>query len=136
MEETITNSNNLQETRKKEIPEIIKKYKFLIDEIFKEVAKAIPTFTALTIASKDSDEKSYQISAEEQMYNYLLMREKMIDHADKMLNKINVLELELYAPEIFKKVSAIDSGNQENTENNSKPAKRNYAKRAASSGKE
>lgn len=135
MEETITNSNNLQETRKKEIPEIIKKYKFLIDEIFKEVAKAIPTFTAFTIASKDNDEKSYQISAEEQMYNYLLMREKMIDHADKMLNKINVLELELYAPEIFKKVSAIDSGNQENTEDDSKPAKRNYAKRAASSGK-
>jgi|GEM_PF-2485446 len=130
MSDTTTSNTNLQETRKKEIPSIIEKYKFLIDEIFKEVAREIPTFVAITVPS-DDEEKPYKITAEEQLYNYLLMREKMIDHADKMLNKINVLELELYAPELFKKVNQSEPGSDSQDNEVKKTPRKNYAKRAA-----
>lgn len=121
-------NKRLQETREKEIPQIIDKYKSLIDGIFEQVSKPFPTFR--DISKKDENDESYVvISAEEQQYNFMLMREKAIDHADRMLNKINELELEKNAPEIFK---ALKNENLVEEVKKSEPArKRNIAKEMA-----
>jgi hypothetical protein len=99
MEETIKQSR-LQDIRREEIPNTIAKYKALVEGIFDQVANEYPPFKDIDI--KNEEEVSIKsISAEEQLYNFMLMREKAIDHADRMLNKINLLELELKAPDLL-----------------------------------
>lgn len=118
-------NNRLQETRRKEIPETIKKYKSLIDGIFEEVAKPFPVFKDREI--KKEDEVVSCISAEEQLYNFMLMREKAIDHADRMLNKINELELELNAPDLFQSLK----NDLPITEIKKEPIRKNFTKQFA-----
>jgi mRNA deadenylase 3'-5' endonuclease subunit Ccr4 len=91
--------DKLQEIRRKEIPNTIEKYQSLVNEIFTEVAKPFPNFKDIEVSEDGVVIKS--ISAEEQFYNHTLMREKAVDHADRMINKINNLELELNNPELF-----------------------------------
>lgn len=93
-------NQRLQEIRRKEIPTTIEKYKKLVDGIFIEVAKEFPKFKDISVKDDDGDIVK-NTTAEEQLYNYMLMREKAIDHADRMLNKINQLELELNAPDLL-----------------------------------
>lgn len=118
-------NNRLQETRRKEIPETINKYKTLIDGIFEEVAKPFPVFKDIEI--KKDDEVVSRISAEEQLYNFMLMREKAIDHADRMLNKINELELEKNAPDLFQSLKSEVSV----TEIKKEPVRKNFTKQFA-----
>lgn len=95
-------NKKLQKSRKDEIPKIINKYQSLIDGILKEVAKAFPTFKDISIKDGDDEDTIIRhITAEEQLYNFMVMRERAIDHADKMSIKINELELELNAPELL-----------------------------------
>lgn len=119
-------NQRLQETRRTEIPETITKYKALIDGIFDEVAKPFPTFKNIEIKNKDNELVS-SLSAEEQYYSHALMREKAIDHADRMLNKINELELELHSPELFHSLKNTPTDNVD--PNKKEPAKkRNFLK--------
>ncbi len=126
-------SNRLQEIRRKEIPETIAKYKTLIDGIFTEVAKPFPTFKDINLKDDDGDVIK-AITAEEQLYSFMLMREKAIDHADRMLNKINELELELNAPDLFQ---ALKKEKVETTTLKEEPPKRrNIAKEKAEANKQ
>lgn len=94
------NTSILQESREKEIPNIIEKYKKLADQILTQVSSTVPTFKEINL--KDGEDIIKTISAEEQLYNFMLMREKAVDHADRLYNKINNLELEKNSPELFK----------------------------------
>lgn len=94
-------NKKLQAIREKEIPNIISKYKTLIDNIMDEVSKPFPEFRNVERKDTDTDETVIASTPEEQLYNYILMREKAVDHTDRMLNKINMLEIELYAPDLL-----------------------------------
>lgn len=124
-------NSKLQKIREAEIPNTIAKYKTLIDAIFTEVAKPFPPFTDINI--KKDDEVVSSISAEEQLYNFMLMREKAVDHADRMLNKINELELELYAPELFYSLKKAETEVKSVTPE--PPKRRNIAKEKAEAAK-
>lgn len=95
-----TENKKLQKIRKDEINNVIAKYKTLFDAIIKQVSTEVPTFKNIEVKDKEGEVLN-TVSAEEQMYNFMLMREKAVDHADRMLNKINLLEIELNAPDLF-----------------------------------
>lgn len=111
----------LQKIREEEIPVTIEKYKSLIDGIFQEVSKPFPTFKDINITNEDNEIVKIT-TAEEQLYEFMKMREKAIDHADRMLNKINTLELELNNPQLFETIS--NSENDIPSEEPINPAKK------------
>ncbi len=84
----------LQKTRKEKIHDVIERYSLLIDKIFKEVSEELPKFKDR--ANKDGE---VVITAEEQKYEYIALRQRALKNADDMLHSINSLELELYEPE-------------------------------------
>lgn len=118
----------LQATRKNEIPQTIEKYKTLIDGIFKEVSKDFPVFKDIHVKNDDGDTVTIK-TAEEQLYDFMLMREKAIDHADRMLNKINQLELELNSPELFNQLK--NESFQATEQSQQTVTKRNWTKKNA-----
>lgn len=118
------NTSILQESREKEIPNIIEKYKKLAEQILTQVSSPVPEFKDINL--KEGEDTIKNISAEEQLYNFMLMRERAVDHADRLYNKINNLELEKNSPELFKSLQ-----NKENvpTANNDAPAPNPVKKR-------
>lgn len=99
----------LQESREKEIPNIINEYKKLGESILKQVGTDIPLFKNIEFKDKDGEFTRETITAEEQLYNFLLMREKAVDHVDRLYIKVNNLELEKNNPEAFKALQSTDS---------------------------
>lgn len=92
-------SDNLQKSRKEKIPELVDKYQKLVNEIFEAVTKPLPVFKDVSI---DNDGKEATvITAEQQMFAFINVRNQALDSANNMLLKINNLEMELYAPEAF-----------------------------------
>lgn len=127
MEDIENNKAKLQEIRRKEIPTTIEKYKALVDGIFEQVAEKFPTFKDINL-SNEEDEGGKTITAEEQLYSFMLMREKAIDHADRMLNKINNLELELNNPEVFELLNKEEITGKSETKVPINPAKKHVRK--------
>jgi len=93
------NEKLLQETREKKIPELIKKYEKLVDNIFKAVGEPLPNF------SNKFDEATgvVIVTNEQQLFNFIDARKSALSTANYMLNKINELELELYNPKALLK---------------------------------
>ncbi len=120
----ITENRRLQEIRKKEIPSVIAEYKKLYDAILKQVGTEFPNFKTLPKFDKDGNEIG-SVSEEEQYYHFMQMREHAVDHADRILIKINNLEIELHAPEIL-----TTSKEETKTE-----PKRNWTKKVAAENK-
>ncbi len=125
-----TENKKLQKIRKDEINNVIGKYKTLFDAIITQVSTEFPTFKNIDIKNNDG-EITNTITAEEQLYNFMLMRENAVDHADRMLNKINLLEIELNAPELYNVINNTD----DETKNSQTPVKKNWTKKAAESTK-
>lgn len=125
-----TENKKLQKIRKDEINNVIGKYKTLFDAIITQVSTEFPTFKNIDIKNDDGEITS-TITAEEQLYSFMLMREKAVDHADRMLNKINLLEIELNAPELYSVINNTD----DETKNNQTPVKKSWTKKAAESTK-
>lgn len=88
--------SNLQETRKKSITELVAKYKKLVDDTYDACSKELPVFLPL----KNKDEEIVA-SAEEQLFTFIDVRNKALDNADRILFKINRLEIELNNPEML-----------------------------------
>lgn len=86
----------LQEIRREEIPNLIKKYQKIVDEIFETVGKPLPSFQNIT---KDDE---IIVTAEMQLYEFLRVRKAALDHADSILIKVNELQRELLDPEYGK----------------------------------
>lgn len=87
----------LQETRKREIPDLIKKYNKLVENVFDAVSKPLPNF-------KDFEKDGEVIkTAEQQMYSFIDVRNKALDNVNDILKKINELENELNDPDYYKK---------------------------------
>lgn len=87
--------SKLQESRKKEIPNLVEKYKLLVAETFKIVTAPFPIYKNL------ENEKCEVIqTAEQQQFIDIENRNKALDNANQMLVKVNQLEIELNAPEI------------------------------------
>lgn len=86
----------LKDTRKNDIPNLVASYKKLVDDTFEVVGRALPDF-------QDRENKEGEIikTAEEQLFNYIQTRNAALDNANKMLLKINELEIELENPEAY-----------------------------------
>lgn len=93
-----SNNKILQETREKKIPELIKKYEKLVDNIFNAVGEPIPKFQ-----DKANSEDVVIITSEQQLFNFIDVRKSALSTANYMLNKINELELELHNPKALLK---------------------------------
>lgn len=98
--ELTTENKRLQKVRKEEIPQVIAEYKKLYDGILKQVGTDFPVFKNIPKLDKDNIEIGTTL-AEEQLYHFMQMREHAVDHADRILIKINNLEIELNAPEVL-----------------------------------
>lgn len=118
----MSNDSKLQTTRKESIKELIKKYKKLVDDTYAACTKELPTF--VDIKNKDDEVTA---TAEEQLFKFINVRDKALDNADKILFKINNLEIELYAPELLK--SDEEASEQETTGN------KNWTKKKAAETK-
>lgn len=115
--------SKLQESRKKEIPNLVEKYKLLVDETFKIVTTPLPVYENL------ENEKGEVIqTAEQKQFIDIENRNKALDNANQMLVKVNLLEIELNAPEILEKEK------EEEEESEGKP-KKNWTKKIAEEGK-
>lgn len=118
----------LQESRKKSIPELVDKYQKLVDNIFDAVTKDLPAFRDIQ-RNEEEDGDTIMITAEQQMFAFINVRNNALDNANNMLIKINMLEMELNAPEMFEAISkATTEPEAEKTGTN--PAKRQAQKRA------
>lgn len=120
------NQKRLQDSRRKSIPDLVAKYQKLVDDTFEAVTKPLPEF-------KDR-EKDGEITAtaEMQMFAFIDIRNKALDNANNMLQKINQLEIELNAPELFE--SSLKAKEAEET-NTPEPAKRSWTKKKAEENK-
>lgn len=113
--------SKLQESRKKEIPILVEKYKLLVDETFKIVTTSLPVYQNL------ENEKGEVIqTAEQQQFIDIENRNKALDNANQMLVKVNLLEIELNNPEILEE--------KEEEEGDVKP-KKNWTKKVATESK-
>lgn len=118
----------LQESRKKSIPELVDKYKKLVENIFEAVTQPLPAFRDIQRGDEE-DGDTIMITAEQQMFAFINVRNNALDNANNMLIKINMLEMELNAPEMFEAISkATTEPEAEKTGTN--PAKRQAQKRA------
>lgn len=100
-------NNKLQESRRKSIPYLVSKYQKLVDEIYDAVTKPLPVFIDKTIEVEGRD--SVIITAEQQMFSFINVRNNALDNANSMLLKINMLEMELNAPQLFEMISKENS---------------------------
>lgn len=89
----------LQESRKKSIPVLVEKYQKLIDKIFDVVTQELPGFNDVTKDVEGGD--PITITAEQQMFSFINVRNRALDNANDMMLKINLLEMELNAPELY-----------------------------------
>ncbi|MCP1996659.1 hypothetical protein [Flavobacterium sp. HSC-61S13] len=92
-------NNQLQEIRKATIPDLIKKYQKLVDDIFKAAGAPLPVFS--NILDKDTDETIS--TAEQQLYAFIGVRDTALNTANSILIKINELQRELYDPTFWDK---------------------------------
>ena len=115
--------SKLQESRKKEIPILVEKYKLLVNETFKIVTTELPKYENL---KNDKDEVIQ--TAEQQQFIDIENRNKALDNANQMLVKVNLLEIELNAPEI------LDKEKEEEEEIEGK-TKKNWTKKVAAESK-
>jgi hypothetical protein len=99
--------SKLQESRRKSIPDLVEKYQKLVDEIFAAVTAPLPRFKDITKDSDDGD--AVIITAEQQMFAFINVRDRALDNANKMMEKINMLEMELYAPELFQTIVKMEA---------------------------
>jgi hypothetical protein len=97
--------NRLQETRRTSITTLIEKYKKLVDDTYDACTKPLPNFTE--IQNKDGEIVS---TAEEQLFAFIGVRDKALDNANRILIKINDLEIELNAPELLKSSEEKEEG--------------------------
>lgn len=120
----MSNQSKLQESRKKSIPDLVNKYQKLVDETFDAVTKPLPSFNNVI-----NEEGEVLMTAEQQLFSFIDIRNKALDNANSMLSKVNQLEMELNNPELFEsQMKAIEEQEQASTGTN--PAKR-YAKKQA-----
>jgi hypothetical protein len=92
----MSDNKRLQESRKKSIPDLVLKYKKLVNETFDAVTKPLPTFE-----DRINDKDEVIATAEQQLFSFIDIRNKALDNANNMLAKVNELEIELHAPELF-----------------------------------
>jgi len=121
------NQKRLQDSRRKSIPDLVAKYQKLVDDTFDAVTKPLPVF-------KDVKNEDGEITAtaEMQMFAFIDIRNKALDNANRMLVKVNELEIELNAPELFE--SNLKAKEAEET-NTPEPAKRSWTKSQAEKNK-
>lgn len=121
------NQKRLQDSRRKSIPVLVDKYQKLVDDTFEAVTKPLPEF-------KDRENKEGEITAtaEMQMFAFIDIRNKALDNANNMLQKINQLEIELNAPELFESNLKTKEAEENNTP---EPAKRSWTKKKAEENK-
>ncbi|WP_430611484.1 hypothetical protein [Flavobacterium sp. JP2137] len=96
-----TSNQALQEIRKATIPDLIKKYQKLVDDIFKAAGAPLPTF--LNVEDKETGEVKY--TSEQQLYDFIDVRNSALSTANNILIKINELQRELYDPTFWDKES-------------------------------
>jgi tRNA(Glu) U13 pseudouridine synthase TruD len=123
----MSEQSKLQESRKKSIPDLVAKYQKLVDEIFAAVTAPLPGFKDITKEGEEGD--AVIITAEQQMFAFINVRDRALDNANKMMEKINMLEMELYAPEWFQTISKMEAEPEEKETVVKNPTKR-YAQRA------
>jgi len=121
------NQKRLQDSRRKSIPDLVAKYQKLVDDTFDAVTKELPLF-------EDRENKDGEITAtaEMQMFAFIDIRNKALDNANNMLQKINQLEIELHAPELFESNLKSKEAEENNTP---EPAKRSWTKKKAEENK-
>lgn len=117
--------SKLQEVRKEEIPKLIEKYQSLVDKIFKLVDQDLPEF--IDIKNKDGE---ITATAEQQKFFFIDERNKALDNANRILIKINDLQIELYAPELLE-----SEGDESDKETENKGQKKNWTKKVAEENK-
>lgn len=118
-------NKRLQDSRKKEIPNLVAKYQGLVDGILTICAQDIPKFNDIVVKKegKDGDQEDFMaISAEQQQFAFIEIRNKAIDNANQISVKINLLEIELHAPDLLPDA---DAEKKEEVVANKNPAKRN-----------
>ncbi|MFH6944625.1 hypothetical protein [Flavobacterium sp. FlaQc-50] len=120
----------LQASRRKSIPDLVAKYQKLVDLIFDAVAKPLPVFVDKQL-DNEGNEKTI-ITAEQQMFSFINVRNHALDNADAMMIKINMLEMELNAPELF----ALQSKVEEEVKDDKPIINRNPTKKYAQKDKQ
>lgn len=96
MSETENKIKRLQESREKSIPVLVQKFQKLVDETFEAVTQPLPSFEDVTNSDGDVVRTSEEI-----LFHYIDVRNKALDNANSIMEKINKLEIELNAPEIL-----------------------------------
>ncbi|MBC7845559.1 MAG: hypothetical protein H7Y10_03605 [Flavobacterium sp.] len=119
--------NRLQESRKKAIPGLVEKYQKLVDDTFKAVTKELPVFQ-----DRENKEGEVIATSEQQLFMFIDIRNKALDNANNMLLKINQLEIELYAPELFENDLKVKEAEENNTP---APVKKSWTKKKAEENK-
>jgi 4-hydroxy-3-methylbut-2-enyl diphosphate reductase IspH len=94
----MNSTEKLLSTRKESIKELVERYKKLVDETCAIVNKSLPEFE-----DKEDDKGVIIQTGEQRLFHYIEVRNQALDNANKMLFKINELELELADPEAFYK---------------------------------
>lgn len=121
------NQKRLQDSRRKSIPELVDKYQKLVDETFTAVTAPLPVFK--DVVNEDGE---ITATAEMQMFAFIDIRNKALDNANRMLVKVNELEIELNAPELFESNLKAKEAEENNTP---EPAKRSWTKKKAEENK-
>jgi len=121
------NKERLQESRKKAIPGLVEKYQKLVDDTFDAVTKPLPTFS-----DRENKDGEITATAEQQLFMFIDIRNKALDNANNMLLKINQLEIELHAPELFESDMKAKEAEDNNTP---EPVKRSWTKKKAEENK-
>lgn len=115
--------SKLQESRKKEIPNLVEKYKLLVEETFKIVTTPLPVYQNI-----ENEKGEVVQTAEQQQFIDIENRNRALDNANQMLVKVNLLEIELNAPEILENA-------KEEEEESTEVKKTNWTKKKAAETK-
>jgi hypothetical protein len=103
----MSKNSKLQESRRKSIPDLVEKYQKLVDMIFDAASKPLPNFK--DIKKEGDDGEAVLITGEQQMFSFINVRDRALDNANNMMQKINMLEMELNSPELFEMISKIEA---------------------------
>jgi len=122
----MSKDSKLQESRRKSIPELVDKYQTLVNQIFTAVTAPLPDFKEVKKEGENGD--SLVVTAEQQMFAFINVRDRALDNANKMMEKINMLEMELNAPELFEAIAKLESEPEEKVTTVKNPTKR-YAQK-------
>jgi len=123
----MSNKSKLQESRRKSIPDLVAKYQKLVDMIFDVASKPLPIFKDF---KKEGDEgDAVLITAEQQMFSFINVRDRALDNANNMMQKINMLEMELNNPELFEMISKLEVEQPETTGTTVKNPTKRYAQK-------